>query len=148
MDYHPHPWGEDHTTVQHHIMIKKHFDMPVMSKGPRPVPNYQGLLNNRHFFVQLNNKKSKGKAPKNSLPQGRPLDCPLSSWMSPPSTNYFPYNAAVSSMLTTSVSPLNRRIPEDWAWSALQAVTTFNNHLKCNPSKNPAVLLPPKKPGK
>lgn len=27
MDYHPSPWEEDHTTVQHHIMIKKHFDM-------------------------------------------------------------------------------------------------------------------------
>lgn len=109
---------------------------------PRPVPSYQGLLNNRHFFVQLKNKKSKGKAQKTSVPQGRPLDWPLSSWMSPPSTNYFPYNAAISSMLTTSASPLNRRIPEDRAWSALQELTTFNNHLKCNPSKTQLCCFP------
>ena len=54
-------------TVQHRTMIRKLFDMT----GDCQV--IKRLLNNRRFFVQLNDKKSKWRCQKNGLPQGSVL---------------------------------------------------------------------------
>ena len=57
-------------TVQHRLMIRKLMDIT----GDIDICQVmQGLLVNRRFFVQLNDKKNRWRSQKNGLPQGNVL---------------------------------------------------------------------------
>ncbi|KAJ8371111.1 hypothetical protein SKAU_G00111390 [Synaphobranchus kaupii] len=122
-------------TVQHRAMIRKLLDMTGDLDLCQVI---KSLLNNRRFFVQLNDKKSKWKAQKNGLPQGSVLapllfniytnDQPL-----PPQCRRFIY--ADDLCITTQQESFHKIEPV--LESALQEMSTYynNNHLKPNPSK-------------
>ena len=57
-------------TVQHRLMIRKLIDMTGDVDLCQVI---RGLLSNRRFFVQLNDKKSRWRSQKNGLPQGSVL---------------------------------------------------------------------------
>ena len=98
----------------------------------------KSLRNNRRFFVQLNDKKSKWKAQKNGLPQGSVL-APLLFNINT-NNQPLPHNAAASSdaddLCITSQQENFQKI-DSVLESTLQEMTTYynNNHLKPNPSK-------------
>ena len=58
-------------TVQHRLMIRKLMDMTGDIDLCQVI---RGLLSNRRFFVQLNDKKSRWRSQKFGLPQGSVLD--------------------------------------------------------------------------
>ena len=122
-------------TVQHRAMTRKLLDMTGDLDLCQVI---KSLLNNRRFFVQLNDKKSKWKAQKNGLPQGSILapllfniytnDQPL-----PPQCRRFIY--ADDLCITTQQESFHKI--ESVLESALQEMSTYynNKHLKPNPSK-------------
>jgi len=122
-------------TVQHHTMIRKLFDMTGDLDLCQII---KSLLNNRRFFVQLNEKKSKWKAQQNGLPQGSVLapllfniytnDQPL-----PSQCHRFIY--ADDLCITTQQENFQKIEPV--MESALQEMRTYynNNHLKPNAAK-------------
>ncbi|XP_077073341.1 putative RNA-directed DNA polymerase from transposon X-element [Siphateles boraxobius] len=122
-------------TVQDRTMIRKLFDMTGDLDLCQII---KSILNNRRFFVQLNDKKSKWKAQKNGLPQGSVLapllfniytnDQPLH-----PQCRRFIY--ADDLCITTQQENFQKIEPV--LESALLEMTTYynNNHLKPNPSK-------------
>ena len=57
-------------TVQHGLMIRKLMDITGDIDLCQVI---RGLLSNRRFFVQLNDKKSRWRNQKNGLPQGSVL---------------------------------------------------------------------------
>ena len=57
-------------TVQHRLMIRKLMD--ITGDIDLCLVN-RGLLSNRRFFVQLNDKKNRWRSQKNGLPQGSVL---------------------------------------------------------------------------
>ena len=57
-------------TVQHRLMIRKLMDMTGDIDLCQVI---RGLLSNRRFFVQINDKKSRWRSQKNGLPQGSVL---------------------------------------------------------------------------
>ena len=57
-------------TVQHRLMVRKLMDMTGDIDLCQVI---RGLLSNRRFFVQLNDKKSRWRSQKNRLPQGSVL---------------------------------------------------------------------------
>ena len=88
----------------------------------------RGLLSNRRFFVQLNDKTSasRWRSQQFGLPQGSVLDPLLFNYV--PTINLFLRTAAGSYMLMTSVSPHNRVIFNmlniHWSWLLMRCPST------------------------
>ena len=92
-------------TVQHRLMIRKLLDMTGDIDLCQVI---RGLLSNRRFFVQLNDKKSRWGSQKNGLPQGSVLAPLLFNINYIQTINLCLRTAAGSYMQMTSVSPPNR----------------------------------------
>ena len=105
-------------TVQHRLMIRKIGDIDLYQV-------IRGLISNRRFFVQLNDKKSRWRSQKNGLCRGHQHNMNL---------------VQVHIMLMTSVSPTLQsdfqHVEHTLEW-ALDEMTIYysRNHLKPNPAK-------------
>ena len=94
-------------TVQHPLMIRKLMDMTGDIDLCQVI---RGLLNNRRFFVQLNDKKSRWRSQKNGLPRGSVLAPLTVQHLYKRSTSAYGLQQVHIYMLMTSVSPPNRVI--------------------------------------
>ena len=127
-------------TVQHRLMIRKLMDMTGDIDLCQVI---RGLLCNRRFFVQLNDKKSRWKSQKNGLPQGSvlaPLLFNIYTNDQPLPTDCCRFIYADDLCITTQQSDFQH--VEQTLELALDEMSNSSNHLKPNPALKSPMITP------
>ena len=125
-------------TVQHRLMIRKLMDMTGDIELCQVI---RGLLSNRRFFVQINDKKSRWRSHKNGLPQGSvlaPLLFNIYTSDQPLPTDCSRFIYADDLCITTQQSDFQQQSHvEQTLELALDEMAIYysSNHLKPNPAK-------------
>ena len=122
-------------TVQHRLMIRKQMDLTGDIDLCQVI---RGLLSNRRFFVQLNDKKSRWRSQKNGLLQGSvlaPLLFNIYTNDQPLPTDCSRFIYADDLCITTQHSDFQH--VEQTLELALDEMSIYysSNHLKPNPAK-------------